>query len=320
MTKVDPAELCPIPSAYQSSRELNDVLIGDDSALPLIHASSVGDIATLRGFLVHSPEIALESPHRIYQEDRPSNDENDVRGVLARKILNVAQAIFAAAENGHGITVSTLIEFASRNGFKPSDVILRETIKKTVANGHAAVFEVLVTAEPTVAIFDLAHGRLPLDLAIAAGRIEVARVTLQHGGGRHIPSIRFTSSYPNSRLSRAARSGLKDMTELLIQHGFVVKGSGALQVAAERNALDIIRFLVEEHGADVNERLPAETLPRVDNTMLASWTPMHFAARCGKEEAMKLLENFGAKTHVLDVNGRTPLRLLEEREEEIRKH
>jgi ankyrin repeat protein len=105
------------------------------------------------------------------------------------------------------------------------------------------------------------------------------------------------------------------MTELLIQHGYAVKGSGALQMAAERGALDTIRLLVEEHGADVNERLPAEALPRVDNALFASWTPMHFAARWGREEAMKLLESYGARTDVLDVNGRTPSRLLEERKE-----
>lgn len=89
-------------------------------------------------------------------------------------------------------------------------------------------------------------------------------------------------------------------------------------MAADCNALDTIRFLVEEHGADVNERLSAETLPRVDNALFASWTPMHFAARWGKEEAMKLLESYGAETEVLDANGRTPLRLLEEREEAIK--
>lgn len=105
------------------------------------------------------------------------------------------------------------------------------------------------------------------------------------------------------------------MTELLILHGYAVRGSGALQIAAERRALDTIRLLVEKHGADGNERLSAKPLPRVDNALLASWTPMHFAVRWGREEAMKLLESYGAKTYVSDANGRTPSRLLEERKE-----
>jgi ankyrin repeat protein len=315
MAEVNPADLRAYPFDYQSSRGLNDVLIGEDTAVSLLNTSSTGDVTTLRVMLEQSPEIALESPHRIYQEDRPANDKNDVRGVLAMKRSNLDRAILRAAENGHATAVSTLLDFASRNGVKASSVIDRETIKKTVANGHAAVFEVLAKAEPTVATFDILHGQRPLDLAIASHKIEVARVILQQGGGREFPNPRHTPSYPSSRLCRAAGYTEKTMAELLIQHGYAVNGSGALQMAAGRGALDTMRFLVEEHGADVNERLRAETLPRFDNALLASWTPMHFAARWGREEAVKLLESYGAETDVLDVNGKTPSRLLEERKE-----
>ncbi|KAF2132056.1 ankyrin [Dothidotthia symphoricarpi CBS 119687] len=315
MAEVNPADLRDLPSRYQSSRGLNDVLIGEDTALPLINTSSTGDITTLRGMLEQSPEIALESPHRIYHEYRPAKDKNDVRGVLAMKRSNLHQAILRAAENGYATAVSILLDFASRNGVRLSSVIDRVTIKRTIETGHAAVFEVLAMADPTVATHNDFQGRLPLDLAIASHEIEVARVILQHGGGREFAKPLHGSTYPNSRLCKATRSTEKTMTELLIQHGYAVRGSGALQMAADRGALDTIRLLVEEHGADVNERLPAETLPRVDNALFASWTPMHFAARWGKEEAMKLLESYGAKTDVLDVNGKTPSRLLEERKE-----
>jgi hypothetical protein len=78
------------------------------------------------------PEVVLESPHRIYQEDRPANDKNNVRGVLAMKKSNLGQAILRAAENGHATAVSTVLDFALQNGVKPSSVINRETIKKTI--------------------------------------------------------------------------------------------------------------------------------------------------------------------------------------------
>ena len=315
MAEIDPADIKDFPSSYQSSRGLNDVLIGEDTALPLINTSSTGDITTLRDMLEQSPEIALESPHRIYHEDRPAKDKNDLRGVLAMKRSNLHQAILRAAENGHATAVSTLLDFASRHGVKPSSVIDRITIKRTIETGHAAVFEVLVSADPTVATHDDFQGRLPLDLAIASGEIEVARLILQHGGGRELPKPRHKPTYPNSRLCKAVRSTKGAMTELLIQHGYAVQGLGALHMAADRGALDTIRLLVEGHGADVNERLPAESLPRVDNALFASWTPMHFAARWRQEEAMKLLESYGAKTDALDVNGRTPWQLLQERKE-----
>jgi ankyrin repeat protein len=315
MTEIKPEDLKPFAFNYQSSRNLNDVLIGDDTALPFINACSTGDITTLRSLLEQSPEVAMNSPHRIYQEDRPAKDGNDVRGVLAMKKSNLDQAVLRAAENGHAIVVSTLIDFALQNSIKPSSIIDRETIKKTIENDHADVFEALAKAEPTVAIFDIIQRQRPLDWAISHRKLEVAKVILQHGGGREIPSPRPTSSYPNSRLCRAVRSGEVAFTELLLQYGYAVKGSGVLHMAAERGDLDTIRLLVDKHEADVNERLPAETLPRVDNALYASWTPMHFAASYGREEAMKLLESYGAKTDVADANGRSPLDLLQERKE-----
>jgi ankyrin repeat protein len=319
MTEVTLADLQALPSKYQSPRQLGDVLVGEDTAASLINASSTGDITTLRSMLEESPEVALDSPHRIYDEDRPANDKNDVRGVLAMKRSNVYQATLRAAENGHATAVSTLLDFASQNGVKLSSAIDRVTIKKTVENGHADVFEVLAKASPNVAIFDIIQGQRPLDFAIASNDIELANVILQHGGGREIPSPRPTSSYRNSRLCRAVTSTGTAMIELLLQNGYAVKASGALQMAAERGAVDIIRLLVEKHEADVNEQLPAETLPRADNALFASFTPMHFAARLGREEAMKLLESYGAKPDVLDVKGRTPSQLLEERKEATKK-
>lgn len=312
MTEVKPGDLRDYPFDYNSSRAVGDVLIGDDTAVEFIKASSTGDVATLQTILEESPEVALESPHRIYQEERPAADVNDLRIVQAMQIPNLARAISQATENGHVEAVSTILSFASQHEVKASSVIDREAIKKTIDRGDVAIFEVLVKAEPSVATFDIIQGRRPLDFAIASNNVELAKVILKHGGGREFPKAGHKSSYRNGRLCQAANSKDKVMTELMIQHGYTVKESGALQMAAGRGALDTIRMLVEEHGADANEKLPAETLPRVDNTLFASWTPMHFAARSSQEEAMKLLEGYGARTDVVDANGKTPAQLLEE--------
>ena len=148
-----------------------------------------------------SPEIELESPHCIYHEYRPANDKNDVRRVLARKMSKLYQATLRAAENGHATAVSILLEFASRNGFNPRSVIDREIIKKTIENGHAAVFEVLAMADPTVATFNDFQGKRPLDLAIASNKDNVAAVVLQYGGGREFSiQHQHSSSYRQFRL------------------------------------------------------------------------------------------------------------------------
>lgn len=315
MADPDPSDLKALPWQYQSSRNLNDVLIGEDTGYLLINASSTGNVTALSDMLEQHPEMALASPHRIYSEDRPARDKDDVRGVLAMKRSNLEIAILRAAENGHAAAVTALLDFASRNDIKASSVIDRKTIYKTVTNGHVAVLEVLAAAAPKVALHDDIHGKRPLDFAIKAGKVEIARVILQRCTCREVSIRGYGSSYGVSRLCQAARKREKTMTELLIQHGYVVKGSGALQSAAECGALDTIRLLVEKHGADVNERLPAETVQRVNNALFASWTPLHFAARWGREEAIELLKSYGAREDILDCNGKTPSQLLDERKE-----
>ena len=315
MADPDPSDLKAVPWKYQSSRNLNDVLIGEDTGYPLINASSTGNITALSDMLEQHPEIALASPHRIYSEDRPASDKDDVRGVLAMKLSNLDTAISQAAENGHAAAVTALLDFASRNDIKASSMIDRRTIQKTIRNGHVAVMEVLAAAAPRVALHDDIHGQRPLDIAIKAGRVEIARIILQGCRCRERSIPGYGSSYGVSRLCQAARKRETTMIELLIQHGYIVKGSGALQMAAECGTLDTIRLLVEKHGPDVNEQLPAETVQRVNNALYASWTPLHFAARWGREEAMELLKSYGAREDILDCNGKTASQLLDERKE-----
>lgn len=318
MAEVTPADLRVghHPSHYESSRALFDVLVGDDTALPLLEASSSGDLAALRKTLEEHPEVALESPHRIYEESRPAKDKDDVRRVSARPLLNLDQAIQRAVENSHAEAFLILFDFASRHSLQPSAVITRDTVKMALKNRDAGMFDVLATADPKIATRTDTFG-MPIDMAINTPphSIELIEVILKHGGGRPFSNPKAGNpliSYGvrgGSRLCEAAKK-TKALTELLVHHGYPVKGSGALQGAAQSGKLDIVRFLVEA-GADVNELLDAKTLPRVDNALYASWTPLHFAASHAREEAMQLLESYGARTDVLDVEGRTPLQLMQ---------
>lgn len=143
-----------------------------------------------------------------------------------------------------------------RHDLQPSSVISRDTVKITLQNGHAAVFDVLATAHSKVAThYDVHPTQRPIDLALKkSSNFELMKVILQHGGGQpfSVPGVRVISygQRDGSRLCQAARK-TKSLTELLLQYGYPVKGSGALQSAAQCGKLDIVRFLVEEHGADV---------------------------------------------------------------------
>lgn len=343
MAEIKPEDLKSAPWHYQSSRPISDVLIGQDTALPLLEASSTGNLSVVQKFLQDSPSIALESPHRIYMEDHPpaassasaqTQTDNITRQVHARKISNINRAIYLAAEQGHVEIISTLLEFASRNNLPSAEILDREVVKAVLVlqNGHAAaaIMDLLATkVDPSVVSHNDIHPTLrPIDFAIKSSNEELVKVILRHGGGgraeeegggRGISPRWSYSSLPykttSSRLCEAARRS-PQITKLLIEEGkYPVTGSGALQAAARSGSLETIRLLVEEYQADVNEVLSAETLhvARQDVALYASWTPMHFAASLGKEEAMRLLEGHGARGgEVRDVNGKTPWQVLEE--------
>ncbi|EMF10986.1 ankyrin [Sphaerulina musiva SO2202] len=342
MAEIKPEDLKSAPWHYQSSRPIFDVLIGQDTALPLLEASSTGNLSVVQNFLQDSPSIALESPHRIYMEDHPpaassasaqTQTDNITRQVHARKISNINRAIYLAAEKGHVEIISTLLEFASRNNLPFVEILDREGVKAVLVlqNGHAAaaILDLLATkVDPSVVSHNDIHPTLrPIDFAIKSSNEELVKVILRHGGGgraeeeggRGISPRWSYSSLPyktaSSRLCEAARRS-PQITKLLIEEGnYPVTGSGALQAAARSGGLETIRLLVEEYQADVNEVLSAETLhvARQDVALYASWTPMHFAASLGKEEAMRLLEGYGARGgDVRDVHGKTPWQVLEE--------
>lgn len=50
----------------------------------------------------------------------------------------------------------------------------------------------------------------------------------------------------------------------------------------------------------MNERLPRGKVPRVEEELYASWTPLHWTASQAKEDAMRLLEGHGADGNVVD--------------------
>ena len=305
------ANLKPDPAMYESSREVFDVLIGEDVALPLIKALSSDDETTLRSMLSQPQwiKIAVEEPHCIYYQSGPVDDDYHMRTVMAMPMSTLERAIIIAARDGHAAAISTLLSFASQQGMKPMSVITWWVVDRAIKNGHAAVFEAIASVDPKIVDFPLGHGRVPLNQAARLRKTEVVAVLLKYGAKKRRTDRTF--SYGSSLLSLAARAEGPRMTELLLKHGYSVACSGALHEAANHGALDTIRLLMQ-HGADVNEVLPADTLVPYKKSLYSSWTPMHFAASSGQVDAMKLLESKGAYSDVKDVNGRTPAQLLEE--------
>ncbi|KAL8943250.1 MAG: hypothetical protein Q9211_001045 [Gyalolechia sp. 1 TL-2023] len=137
---------------------------------------------------------------------------------------------------------------------------------------------------------------------------EMTRLCLSHGAD---PNRNLVDEHM-SILAAVAGSehGSVQMAKLLIDHGAVVKGSGAIVMAAEEGKLDMVRFLLEV-GADINEvGIEHPTDPRFQEDM---GTALHRAAFGGYVDLVKFLMTNGADKGVKDPTGRTALDLPREK-------
>lgn len=315
MAELTLADLSPQPALYESSRGMMDVLVGEDIAYALIQASSTGDTEGLQNLLLQPEWIktAMESQHAVYYVNQ-SPREGDLREVMAMPYSNLLRAVFLAAEHDHPAAVSVLLKFASQQRIKPSSVIERETLSRTLQRGRAEVLDAMASADRTVVNRHIHHGHMALDMAVESYRTATVAVLLAHGADPSPDVITYRSgrTYSSSILSLSVMvSPGTRMTELLLEHGVQVARSGALHYAVEFARLDHMRLLIQ-HGADVNEQLTAEMLPRYHHDHYVGRTPLHLAASRGRVKAMQLLESNGARSDVVDVNGKTPAQLLEE--------
>ncbi|KAI9154872.1 ankyrin [Paramyrothecium foliicola] len=305
MAQLTEADLKDYPGGYDSSRDVGDVLIGEDTARPLIEASSSGDDTAVQNLLSQPQWIktALEQTHRIYNEHNPAEGSNDTRWVTAMRMLNLQQAVTEAAKNGHAAVVSTLLSFAKQHGIHVTDVIDRRTIYNIFYGGHAAVFKAIGSADPNIINFPLGHANLPLYEAVRLRQPDVVAVLLELGADPFHPvqSSKRLWTYNSSLLSRATFAKGPRMTEMLLERGVPVANTGALHAAARLGYLDTMRLLMR-YGADVNETISGWDY----------WAPIHFAASRGQVDAMKLLEQSGADPDMKDVKGKTPAQVLEE--------
>lgn len=318
MQDINPADLKPSPTLYQSSRAKWSVLVGEDSASPLIEAIFTSDTTRLRDLLSQAiwASVAFETPHCIYSEYRPSENDNDVREVTAMPMSNLERAFICAANNGNAEAVSALLDFAIEQNISPSSIITRWAVQSIIINGYTTALEAMAAKDPAAVNFYLSHaGPFPLDLAIKSRQTETVAVLLRLGADpSSTVSTDFGSANRPSLLSRPARTNNVRMLELLLAHGTPVYKSGALHEAAEWGRIDTARLLIQ-HGADVDELIPEENLRRADRSLRAGWTPSHIAAFNGKVDILKFLESSGARIQMEDTNGKTPAQLLEEYEQ-----
>jgi hypothetical protein len=128
--------------------------------------------------------------------------------------------------------------------------------------------------------------------AIRAG--DLRKLTIWAGQG-----VRVTTARP---LCVAARSGILELVRLLVlELGANVnqrdqQGLTPLMLATKRNNLTLVQCLVVELGADVNLAMAN-----------GGWTPLTIAARRGNLAVVRCLIEFGAEVGAMDTDGTTSL-------------
>lgn len=293
-------------SEFEFPRDTWTTLSTKDNALALVEASSSGDLENLHNLLSQAEwaKIALEEQEIVHGKvsDR----------LTTVPMSNLHRALLKAVLGGHTPIVSTLLAFAWENGVDRDSVITRFVVSRALDRNRLDVFEALILADPTVVNFNVHHGYRPLNITVRRRDTKFVALLLRHGAPLEHPDASERGwSYSGSYLCQSIWAEGTRMTELLLQYGASVAQSGALHFAAERGKLESMRLLLQ-YGADVNELLPADTLSPRFSKVLASWTPLHFAAAKGQIAAMKLLESNGAKSDLVDQNGKIPAQLLEE--------
>lgn len=285
-------------SNYISSRNENEVLIGDDVAYPIMEASSSGNAAALQDMLSQQKwnDVLLQSPVTIYKVSDHGQDQSLPRTVSAQRTWNLGRALKASYLNNQPATASILIEYFMDRGYPAFGLVDRPTLEGIIRHGYASLLYPIAAKWPEVVECDIGHGRLPLHTAVIYKQPEVVRVLLELGAD----PLRRSKLYKSSILSSATMYHDLSMMKMLVEHGVPVEPSRALHTAAYHGLLDQMRYLIE-NGTDVNRYIGPDGL-----------TPLLCAASQGKVDAMKLLEENGARLDLKDPNMKTPYELLEE--------
>lgn len=158
----------------------------------------------------------------------------------------------------------------------------------------------------------------PLYLAVECGHLEVVQQLVSHkchispdigilaaqvGNAAVVEElIANCEQLRNERLMLfwAALNGMKDVVEVLVQCGMDASGSvgdgmTALHCAAMRGSAEVVEWLVEKGGVQINE------------VTEEGMTALHFAVEQGRREVVEYLVKKGADVNAKTIHGSTPL-------------
>lgn len=294
---------------YPSNRAVGETLCSPDDAEILLRICTTDRDGHQLTMALESPTwtaIALAKPHRIYHENDPALSDSDTREVFARPILNLQTMIQKSAQHKNSTAVRKLIAWGRQQGHGPETLINRDVVMLAISDDSAAVLAELVAAQPETVNFQLPSGPVLCE-AVYHSSPEVVDFLLEHGADAkaHPLTSGNVHGYRSSLLSAAASRGSAQIAESLVKHGAQVSRSGGMQMAAECGSIDVMEVLLR-HGVDIDERLPEENIYHQCRDLLATRTPLHFAAVQDRVDVGDWLLQRGADASLKDGYGMTP--------------
>lgn len=193
--------------------------------------------------------------------------------------------IFLAVHNGDLNRVTTLVK---KNNIE-KNVFGRKMLHVAAARGHLKIVELLLKNGATINTEDFS-GRTPFFIALKENQVEVAEFLLENGASLNIPS-----EDGKTPLHLAIGTENVEFVERLLKKGAKVNviddmsSMKPIDIAAELNNIKLVEILLKYGAkADVVDEC-YEGQEDVDDRM----TALHFAAKVGNLEMVKLLMTHG---------------------------
>lgn len=248
--------------------------------------------AALREACLDGDLPKVTSLYHKYVQDNP-----------AARATALSQMSVLAVQHAH----SNILSFCFSEGFKIDPEHVNDPLLDAACDtGSIEIFQTLFDHGVDVNRY-LETGGSFLTSACFHGNVALVKFLLDRGAD---PNIGYPLGHYEALVWAIVGSNASiDIVRLLLSHGTVVKGTGAMTAAAERDNLDVLRLLLEKESEDGSRDIDevenyGEEDPR---TLDDQGTPLYKAAARGYLRIVDFLLNEGASAGFKDRKGRSVL-------------
>lgn len=204
----------------------------------------------------------------------------------------------SAVENGHFNVVRYLLEI------EPAIDVGWE-IARSAAHGDLVIYRLLHSKYPDMPKWSFGRMGDSVLTAVRNGNTEMLTYALENGGDPGRTPDCNRDAYIFTPIEVSALMDNDEAARILVKHGATFKATEALEIAASRGQLKMVRCFTEL-GAEINYVRGLRD-PFWDDCTDGCTGPLHAAAKNGHREVVEVLLAHGADPHLQDVSGMTAI-------------